>query len=178
MRHTIVIAALLLGACASDPGPTQGASVADQLTTPESPDVASLRGLTRTLIDASSLYRAAAAESGNSAYAERIRALGDRRQQMADDFQARVASLGGNPAELGSPIGSGHRVLLEARLLGNDDTKVAVEEALRGENHLLEQLAEASQDAALNAETRTFIAQHLARVRQDRDQLQAYANTL
>jgi len=181
MRILVLLAPVLaISACATDPGPrhAQSASLGEQLTTPQSPDVARLRGVTRTLIDASTLYRAAADESDNQAYAQQIRALAERRQQMADAFQARVAALGGNPAEIGSPVGTAQRAFLEARQLGNADTKVAVEEALRGENHLLEELSEGAQDMALNAETRTFLSSNAAQVRADRDRLQAYASTL
>ncbi len=172
--------ALALGACATNEAPPNSpqANLAEQVTTPQSPDVAQLRGITRTLIDASTLYRAAADESDNQAYAQQIRALADRRQTMADAFQARVAALGGNPAEVGSPVGTAQRAFLEARQLGDADTKVAVEEALRGENYLLEQLSEATQDTALNAETRAFLSAQAEQVRADRDRLQAYASTL
>jgi uncharacterized protein (TIGR02284 family) len=155
-----------------------GAITADRDSSTESADIGRLREITRTLIDASSVYGAAADEADDQAYATRIRELAGRRYHMANEFQAQVALLGGNPAEIGSPVGTAHRVVLEARQLGNADTRVAVEEALRGENYLLDQLTQGSEASDLTPQTRAFLARYIDGVRHDRDQLQAYAATL
>lgn len=180
MRVLILSCAILMGACASNAAPDAASAPTPvaQRSDMQSADIASLRGLTSIMIDASSLYSAAADEADNAAYAQQIRTLSERRRAMADRFQARVMRIGGAPEESGEALGTAHRMFMEARLLGENDTKVAVEEALRGENYLFDQLTEASSDMSLSAETRSFVGGEIAQVRADRDRLQAYKDSL
>ncbi len=179
MRALILGISLVLGACASNEAPQGGAPTPiAQRSETQTADIASLRGLTSILIDANSLYAAAADEADNAAYAQQIRTLAGRRGGMADEFQARVMTLGGAPQENGQALGTAHRVFMEARLLGENDTKVAVQEALRGETYLVDQLTEASTNQELSSATRAFVNGQIAGVRTDRDRLQAYADTL
>jgi len=184
-RWILLIAASSLAACATDRAPAPAARVAEtnreagvETTAAQSADVAQLQEITRILIDAGSLYEAAAEDSNNAAYAAQLRTLSQSRRAMTSVFQTRLASLGAQPAEHGQALGAAHRVLMEARTLGNEDTKVAVQEALRGENYLLEQLTAGAQNAALRADTRAFLQAQMPRVRADRDRLDAYAQTL
>jgi uncharacterized protein (TIGR02284 family) len=170
-----------LSACSTNPAPDMAAQSvvpAAERTNMQNADVNALQGLTRHLIDASSLYSAAAQDSENVAYSAQLNALSERRRAMTNLFQARVASMGVAPAESGDPIGTAHRVFMEARSLGNADTKVAVQEALRGENYLLGEITSAANNMELGVSTRNFLNQQIASVTADRDRLQVYANTL
>jgi hypothetical protein len=55
---------------------------------------------------------------------------------------------------------------------------VAVQEALRGENYLLNEITVASVNMNLSAGTRTFLSQQIAEITADRDRLQVYATSL
>jgi uncharacterized protein (TIGR02284 family) len=182
MRHLALLigAALVAASCSSNPAPPSmaeraGLSAQDAV---RSQDITALSDITRMLIDASALYTAAADDSNNAAFSGQLRTLAGARTTMTNSFQARVTAMGGAAPDSGQALGSAHRAFMEARTLGNEDTKVAVQEALRGENHLLEQMTEASNNVALNAETRGFIGAQLAHVIADRDVLQAYAASL
>lgn len=176
-----VVFAAALGACSTNPAPEMAAQSvvpAAERTAMQNADVSALQGITRTLIDASSLYSAAAQDSENVGYKAQLNALSDRRRTMTNLFQAHVAGMGAAPVEIGDPMGTAHRVFMEARTLGNEDTMVAVQEALRGENYLLNEITVASVNMDLSAGTRTFLSQQIAEVTADRDRLQVYATSL
>jgi|CXWL01.1.fsa_nt_gi uncharacterized protein (TIGR02284 family) len=175
------LSVVALSACSTNPAPNmsaQSVTPAAERTNTQNADISTLQGITRNLIDASSLYSAAAQDSENVAYKAQLNALSDRRRTMTNLFQAHVAGMGAAPVELGEPGGTAHRVFMEARTLGTDDTKVAVQEALRGENYLLNEITVASLNMNLSAGTRSFLNQQIREVTADRDRLQVYAATL
>ncbi|GAN00036.1 hypothetical protein U91I_03699 [alpha proteobacterium U9-1i] len=175
------LSVVALSACSTNPAPDMAAQSvipSAERTNMQNADVNALQGITRHLIDSSSLYAAAAQDSENPAYTAQLNALSDRRRAMTNLFQARVAAMGAAPAESGDPIGTAHRVFMEARSLGNADTKVAVQEALRGENFLLTEITASANNMQLGASTRNFLNQQIAEVTADRDRLQVYASSL
>lgn len=184
MRHIAMIsAAALMAACATDPVPS--ANMAQQSAMAPVTDAAhreadadALQGLTRILIDAQELYRDAAVEAENETYTAELERLAAARAGMTETFQTRIIQMGEPAPQEGQPLGSAHRAFMEARTLGDEDTKAAVEEALRGENYLADQMREEQQNADLSVATRSFIAAQLASVEADRARLQAYASTL
>ncbi|MBC7769395.1 MAG: PA2169 family four-helix-bundle protein [Phycisphaerales bacterium] len=180
MKRFLVAGVALLAACSAHPVNDNTAAIEARSSAParSEADVAALQGLTRILIDASALYGAAAEQAQDETYARQLSGLSDARQSMTNLFQARVARLGGDPAESGQALGTAHRMFMDARMLGDDDTKVAVQEALRGENYLVDQMNEAKDNVALTDETRAFIDAQLPRVIADRDRLSAYAESL
>lgn len=178
MNRLFLLVAVFSAACSTHPvSPATERIEARESATATAPsvDVTRLQGITRILIDASSLYDAAAEQSTNEAYAQQLRNISERRRAMVDVFQARVASLGGAPTETGQALGTAHRVFMDARMLGDSDTKVAVQEALRGENYLVDQLTEAKDDAEVGSQTRSFLDSQLTGVVADRDRLAVYA---
>jgi uncharacterized protein (TIGR02284 family) len=169
--------ALVLGACASNPAP-DAKPRAEGVKEMMSADVAAMQELTRILIDASALYADAAKDSKNETYSNTLNALAGDRKTMADAFQARIASLGSAPAEAGQALGTGHRMFMEARTLGDQDTKVAIQEALRGERYLEEKIEKAANDTTLSPATRAFLSAQLPSVSSGKAKLEVYAKSL
>ena len=52
-----------------------------------------------------------------------------------------VVAMGGKPAELGEAVGTGHRAFTGLRTIVDQDSEVAVEEVLRGERYIEEQIS-------------------------------------
>ena len=147
-------------------------------TMAESADVDALQDLTRILIDASSLYEEAAKDAQNDAYAAELQTLSASREEMASMFQQRVIDLGGEAPEHGQALGTAHRVFMEARTLGDEDTRVAVEEVLRGEEYLADEMRETAENDDLSPGTRAFVSAQLPAVEQDRDRVEALKESL
>ena len=91
------LSVVALSACSTNPAPNmsaQSVTPAAERTNTQNADISTLQGITRNLIDASSLYSAAAQDSENVAYKAQLNALSDRRRTMTNLFQAHVAGMG------------------------------------------------------------------------------------
>lgn len=166
-------------ACAVDDAPRGRAALAVPVAEPaDTSSIDTLRGLDRILIDASSLYDQAANASPDASYAGELRRLAAARRALIPQFDAEIARIGGQPPREGQALGAMHRAFLEARLLGSSDSKVAVDEALRGENYLVDELRRAVADRDISVETRRFLEGKLDEVTRDRERLAAFARTL
>jgi uncharacterized protein (TIGR02284 family) len=186
LATTVSCLALACAACAVNTAPEPVSSLAAESETQAATEAGAVRHadatkltqLTRIFIDASSLYEAAAEDSSNETYSQTLLELSAERRRMADGFQQHLQTIGARPPELRQALGSAHREFMEARTLGDEDTKVAVQEALRGETYLEEQLVEAAGDTTLSNDARVLVRAQLPGVRGGKARLEAYAATL
>ncbi|WP_300390777.1 PA2169 family four-helix-bundle protein [Henriciella sp.] len=149
-------------ACSSA-GLTESESAAVQQTAQQSEamkeEISELNRLTRIYIDAAALYKQAAdIPDEKNGLKPVLLDLAKKRNAQRDLLQARVITLGGNPAEHGQALGTMHRSFTAMRTIVDKDTEVAVEEVLRGERYLLEEINKAM-DAAVTPDTRSMLAQ-------------------
>ena len=93
------------------------------------------------LIDASALYKEAATIPDNEpAISQHLELLAAERDQQREYLQARVVALGGKADTMGEALGTGHRAFTLLRTAVDNDTEVAIEEVLRGERYIVEEI--------------------------------------
>jgi len=86
-------------------------------------------------------------------------------------IQDRVIALGGRPATMGEALGTGHRTFTALRRAVDDDTEVAIEEVLRGEEYIRDELAKVAkadltpQTAALIGKLQVSVNAEIARLK-------------
>jgi uncharacterized protein (TIGR02284 family) len=134
-----------LGACANaGMSETQKFAVetAPEPTQAQKTDIAALNKLIPDYIDAAALYkRAADIPDSDPELKPILLSLAKDRQADRERMQNLVVAMGGEPAEYGEAIGTGHRIFTELRTVIDNDSEVAVEEVLRGERYLEEQIS-------------------------------------
>lgn len=154
------VAPLALAACATDEM-TNGQSnmVAENNAVSEvhNSEIAELNDLVSIYIDASKLYdEAADIPDNNEAVRDELQSLASERAEQRDALQARVIALGGTPDEMGQAVGTGHRAFTQLRTLVDQDTEVAIEEVLRGEKYIADEIDDAL-DGTITVETRDML---------------------
>ncbi|WP_321487834.1 PA2169 family four-helix-bundle protein [uncultured Hyphomonas sp.] len=148
-RHIAAVSAIALatslGACANagiNEAQEFAVDTAPQQTEIQKTDTAALNKLIPDYIDAAALYKRAADIPDKDRELKPILIkLAQERQADRERMQNLVVAMGGEPAELGEAVGTGHRTFTELRTLVADDSEVAVEEVLRGERYLEEQIS-------------------------------------
>ena len=160
--------------CANQPAPPATATVSAS-TKQDQADCKALNHLTAILIDAGSLYREAAAKTDDPDLKRELGYLAGEREGQVAQFQEKVSSLNGVPAESGEALGVGHRLFTDIRAAFEDDNKVAAREVLRGEEYLLDEVSKTAEDTALSADTRAFAQNYIAPISADRDRLEQLA---
>lgn len=138
-------AAALLGACAMTNEPAQVTASATQpvVAAPNAGEVENLNDLASAMIDAEKLYTEAAQMPDNDpAVRAELEALAKERGEQREYLQERIAVLGGEPDTAGEALGTGHRIFTSIRTAFADDTEVAIEEVLRGERYLVNEIGE------------------------------------
>ena len=120
-------------------------------------EVSSLNELTRVYIDAAALYKQAADIPDEGNLKPVLLDLAKEKNVQRDLLQDRVLTLGGKPAEHGQAIGTAHRSFTAIRTIVDNDTEVAVEEVLRSERYIREEIGRAM-EAAMTPETRRLLA--------------------
>lgn len=128
-------------ACAtSQPEPMRAAD-APELAPQTKAEISALNDLASIFIDAEALYREAAVMPDNDQRVNvSLEALADQRTVELEKLQNRVTTLGGEADQFGEALGTGHRVFTIARTAFSDDTEVAIEEVLRGERYIVDQI--------------------------------------
>lgn len=107
-------------------------------------EINEMNKIVSVLIDAEALYTDAAEIPDNEDGVRNwLDDLAAERAAQREALQARVALLGGEADEFGEATGTTHRVFTQIRTAFSDDTEVAVEEVLRGERYIVEQIGEA-----------------------------------
>lgn len=173
LAATALACALSFGACTSLPSnevPTEAA--ATQLAASETlqKEVRGLNNLIAIMSDANKLYTEASQMSGDAALAQMLEDIAASREGFGIALQDRVADLGGDPATRGEALGTGHRAFTQGRALVQNNSMVAVEEVLRGENYLLDEMAALLEDG-LSRESEQMLEAELQEVRADRNAL-------
>ncbi len=89
-----------------------------------------------------------------------------------------LRNVGGEPVEMGQAVGTAHRVFMEARTLGNEDTKGrGARSAARRELSRATDASSARKHRIERGNARVITAQ-TPRITADRDRLTLYANSL
>ena len=173
---TALAAPLALGACANA-GLTEAEQYAASETTVEADylkqEVSALNDIISIYIDAAALYKQASQiPDENNGLAPMLMSLHDERNADREMLQDRVIALGGQPATLGEALGTGHRTFTSLRTVVDNDTEVAVEEVLRGEQYIHNELMEVAQ-MDLTPESRVLVEELNADVKGKIAKLQA-----
>ena len=122
-------------------------------------EVKELNELTRIYIDAVNLYQQAANTSKDlyTLKPELVEMAQTRNNQRAM-LQDRVIAMGAKPAEYGETFGTVRRSLTSLRSVVGDKDDVAIQEVLRGERYILQEINRAM-DTAVTPESRTLLGQ-------------------
>jgi len=169
-RTALMATALsLTGACAmsSDPAPQLTEDV-PALSESRTEEIGTLNHLASVFIDANNLYAQAAElpDADGKRVPDSLTALAAARAGIATELQERVVELGGEADTVGEALGSGHVAFTYLRTALDNDTEVAVEEAIRGETYIRDELEKAL-TTSMTAESRTRLEQILAQVKAD-----------
>lgn len=174
------VAALSFGACAQMTTPAEPTAQAEAyLDSSEQLKVeaAQLNHLARIAIDAHELYHEAAEEADNEELRAELTTLATTRETFVQDLQARVATLGQEPAERGEAAGSFHRTFAQLRGLVQDDSLTAAAEVYRGESYMIDEWNEVL-EKPMTDESRAIVVSQLNTVESDRDRIEALKNSI
>jgi uncharacterized protein (TIGR02284 family) len=140
--------------------------------TPNEREVDTLNDLIKTTIDSVDGYRSAAEDAENSEYRSIFFDRANERSAVADQLQAYVRELGGEPNTDGSIAAGAHRAFmgLKSAITGNDD-KAVVAEVERGEDVIKHKFEEAMSDHDISPETRSVIDRCYKSVKEGHDQM-------
>jgi uncharacterized protein (TIGR02284 family) len=135
--------------------------------------IAVLNDLVETCKDGEKGFRTAALAVPNSELASLFLNYSEQRAGFADELQAEVRRLGGDPEESGTAIGTLHRgwIGLKAAVEGKDEGGI-IAEAERGEDHAVKQYREAL-EKDLPTPVRTIVEHHYIHVRDAHDHVRA-----
>lgn len=152
----------MMAACSSAglSGPEQAAVQQNaEMSEAMQDEVSELNRLTRIYIDAAALYKQAAdIPDETNGLKPVLLDLAKKRNAHRDALQKRVIAVGAVPAEHGEALGTAHRAFTSLRTVVDKDTEVAVEEVLRGERYILDEINKAMAKA-VTPETRTLLSQ-------------------
>lgn len=174
------VAALSFAACAQMTTPVEPSAQSEAyLESSEQleQEAAQLNHLARIAIDAHELYHEAAEEADNEELRAELTQLATTRHTFAQDLQARVATLGEDPAERGEAVGSFHRTFAQLRGLVQDDSLTAAAEVYRGESYMIDEWNEAL-EKTMTAESRAIVVAQLDTVEADRERIEALKNSI
>ena len=133
-----------------------------------------LNGLIETTLDSADGYEKAAELARNPRFKSLFQERAQARRQLAEEIDAEVRKVGGEPPKGGSILGQAHRVFAELRdrIAGQSD-KALVEEVERGESFVCARFQTAGRDDALPAEARELIARAAGAISADHDAARA-----
>lgn len=111
------------------------------LTVEARAEINALNEITSILIDAEAIYmQASDMPDKNEGVRVFLKDLAAERESQTVALQQRVMTLGGEPDQFGEAIGTTHRAFASLRTLFDNDTEVAIEEVLRGERYIVEEI--------------------------------------
>jgi uncharacterized protein (TIGR02284 family) len=147
--------------------------------TPNEREVDTLNDLIKTTIDSVDGYRSAAEDAENSEYRSIFFDRANERSAVADQLQAYVRELGGEPNTDGSIVAGAHRAFMDMKtaITGNDD-KAVVAEVERGEDVIKHKFEEAMNDNDISPETRAVIDRCYQSVKAGHDQMSTLKHSL
>ena len=85
-----------------------------------------------------------------------LKDLASEREAQMIALQQRVESIGGEADQFGEAVGTGHRVFAQVRTVFDDDTEVAIEEVLRGERYIFDEIGK-TLEGDISAEGETIL---------------------
>jgi uncharacterized protein (TIGR02284 family) len=140
--------------------------------TPNEREVETLNDLIKTTIDSVDGYRSAAEDAESGEYRSIFFDRANERSNVADQLQAYVRELGGEPDTDGSIAAGAHRAFmgLKAAITGKDD-KAIIAEVERGEDVIKHKFEEAMSDSELSPEARNVIDRCYQSVKEGHDQM-------
>lgn len=147
-------AALMLTGCARGTMDTKDAPASEQ--TAERNEIETLNRMVSILIDANTLYHEAANIPDEPGIAEPIRTLATKRDRQRGELQKLIMTLGGKPDTFGEALGTAHRSWTQGRTVMESDTKVAIQEVLRGEYYIIE-VIDGCHDVPLSEVSRNWL---------------------
>ena len=104
-------------------------------------EIDALNGIISILIDARAIYdQASDMPDDNEMVRSVIKDLASEREAQLIALQQRVESIGGEADQFGEAVGTGHRAFAQVRTVFDDDTEVAIEEVLRGERYIVDEI--------------------------------------
>lgn len=147
-------AALILAGCARGTIDKQAEPASEQ--TAERSEIETLNRMVSILIDANTLYHEAANIPDEPGIAEPIRTLATKRDRQRGELQKIIMTLGGKPDTFGEALGTAHRSWTQGRTVMENDTKVAIQEVLRGEYYIIE-IIDGCHDVPLSQVSRNWL---------------------
>jgi uncharacterized protein (TIGR02284 family) len=108
-------------------------------------EIETLNQMVSILIDANTLYREAAALPDEPGIAAPIIKIADKRNVQRSELQDIIMESGAAPDTYGEALGTAHRSWTQARTAMESDTKVAIQEVLRGEYYIIKIIDECHQ---------------------------------
>ena len=139
----VISVALALSGCAR--GKIEDSGTSESTLSAQRDEIRTLNRMVSILIDANTLYHEAANIPDEPGIAPPIRSLADKRDRQRAELQDIVLNLGGRPDTYGEALGTAHRSWTQARTAMESDTKVAIQEVLRGEYYIIEIIDECHQ---------------------------------
>lgn len=104
-------------------------------------EINALNGIVSILIDARAIYEQASdMPDDNEMVRAVLKDLASERETQMITLQQRVESIGGEADQFGEAVGTSHRVFAQIRTAFDNDTEVAVEEVLRGERYIVDEI--------------------------------------
>lgn len=137
-------------------------------------DISVLNALITTTCDSVKGFEDAAEDAESTRYSAMFVDLARSRTEVAALLQAEVRTLGEEPEDSASFLGTAHRGIIDLKqaLTGKNDTAIVAEVA-RGENHIHARFEEALRDSGLLSATLAAINQAFGAVKAGHNQASA-----
>jgi uncharacterized protein (TIGR02284 family) len=134
-------------------------------------DVKQLNALIEVTIDSAQGYRDAADEAKSSRFSSLFRTRAQSRFDVAERLEARVKSLGADPEDSGTALGSARRWFdsLKQEMMGNDADLIATVEA--GEDHVKDAYQKVMLDVELSDPVRAAIESEFVQIKVNHDEM-------
>jgi uncharacterized protein (TIGR02284 family) len=130
-------------------------------------DIDALETVATTLQDSVTGYEDAAENVSDASIKDYLMKRAQERRGLLDEFRQHLTRLGGNSEIKGSVSGTLHQRWLDLRSMFQDDTKAAVAEVERGEEHLKEQFDSYLNGSDVSPEIRNFLSDAYQRAKFD-----------
>ncbi len=135
-------------------------------------DIKTLNSLIETTLDSAEGYAEAAKDAKSEQLISLFRERSGERRTVASALQKCVRSLGGEPEDEGTALGSAHRMFVNLRTsLTSADNKAVVDEVERGEDHIKAKFEDAMKDKGVSPRAQSIITDVYTSVRHGHDQM-------
>lgn len=173
---TAMILPFAMGACATAGLSSEEQAAVEQqkeMTAAQKRDVKAINHMIPIYIDAAALYKDAAKIPDEETPVRPILTrMAKDRQANRETMQDMVIAMGGTPAKRGEALGTGHRVFTQMRTVVDNDTEVAIEEVLRGERYIVDEVNKLLRDD-ISPDTAAYLKTLKANAQANVSQLEA-----